>query len=1400
MAHSEYRPRSKRRKSWLGRILIWTAGIVVAALVAVVIATPWILRAGVPEGFARFGMQASVTGGSLSLLRREITLEGFVLGAPDAPALSLGELGVGLGLRALIEGRIKLRHLRVKNVSLSADRLLALKKLGDTQSASAKQSLPVELDELELEDVRLVSLSERLGHDVRVSRLSISNVSALLADKKSKLNLQGTIGEGSVNLQLEVGMEKQDVSATGKFQIDKVPVRGWARLVAEMSDPISAGVVNGRGDISAGYGLASKSLHLSLDGRVSLAELGVELQPVNAEHGDASWQGRLALQWSPDLATPKLRGDGSLDVATLHLALAASSQSPLRAAISDISWHGDFDWQDSFMADGTFLGSSLEVRDASGIKPAWQTHAEDFSWRLHAKVEGGSGEFGARIQDFTLSRFSVTVADGGSPVHVAAEKLAVDEMRAAQSGDLVLGLATVDTLTITGASGANSADEVKYRLGGLAAKGLSGDFSGKLQAAQVSAESMDYSQSGRRVRADEIDFASVGFSLPARVSAGELKIKSARADMGQGDIWMSGLTATGVHGDSGGRFGAEAVDATHIFQNGSSKWSWDAAELKIRGLHGDTGDAAHLSAIDLDALKIGIGETSWESSGLHTADVAVSMTGEVKVENLGLAKLERHQPSAGDLRITGLDARAFRLRDERAVLGGVKAATLEFKLNGGEAFEARALEARGLGADLKNGLEASHFSVGGGAGNFVGGARLSAAALEIQGLSVAPNSDAALRQAELQRFTYTGPDAATLDLERLSIDLARWEAGGRLSAVKAALHAARFAHAEGVSWELEKLDTSKLDWQRGVRISADAATLASASQMHGQSQDWRARALLATGFNLALPGDVQVSTLAAQSVDGSAGSLAWKVISIDVKGLGSSEDHGHKVDKLESGEVTLTDARNSAMLSLERAEIGAARLSTRKELSAEQLLVESVRIRSEKPDWPARLAVAELQIAKPLLRADGGLDLGSVVARNPYLIVAQAEDNSWMWPPLPGAGHKGGRQGGNKGDEQGAGRTGSSGGIRVSSFITRGLARIAYIDRATKPAIHLVLDPVVIAVENLDTHLPGNVSHFRARGSGFKFGGVTLDGELRTRVGGMDLGLKLDLKGVDLPELNPYVARREALAVTAGRGDAHNDIKIENKVLSGKVDVLLSGLQAKTTLGGETFTRIDPLNFPIRTAVALLKDRQGNIFLIVPMRERTDEPSFDFVDEFQKDFLRTLSAAGKVAANLPGKTLDRALELLEGTVSLLPGVSAKRYAPVEFTLGADGFSAEPLVYLDQIGARMREREALALALCGRSVPEDQMTVSGPSSSIDTLFAEASKGVYGKYEPGRDGLLALAEARADLVRRYLRNVYQISEGRLSSCDALIDDGAGATPRVELQVKTPAGRSGLFDLFL
>jgi len=1386
MTHSEYQPRRKRRKSWLGRFLIWSGGIVVVLLVAVAVATPWILRAAVPQAFARFGLQASVSGGRLSPLRPGVSLENFVLGAPDAPALSVGEFGVGFDLRALAAGRVRLRHLGVKDVSMDVDRLLELrKKIGGSQGSTPGR-LPVELDELDLEDVRLLSLSERIGHDARIARLQVDNLSALIGDKKSSIRMQGSVGDGSLDVRLEVGLAKGRLEVAGSYHADALPLQGWARLANGHGDPMSAGTVSGRGGLKVDYSIDAEKLDLALDGRVTAAGLGLVLEGLAAERGDASWQGKLAIQWSPKMAAPGLRGDGNLDVEDLMATFAASSGPTSVATIKDVSWHGSFDLREAFTSDGAVSGTRIEVADGAKSKPAWSTRAENFSSRVRAERQEGSDTFGVRVHDFNLARLLISLSGGGSPVNIAAEKLTIDELRSARMSDLVLGQASIDALTITEAGGG---DGVKVNVNRLTASGLSGDTAGRLHAARVSAESTDYRHAHRSLKADGIDLASVGLGAPKRLGVDEIAVESARLDEGGGDIWLSGLKAAKAYADAGGRFGAHAVNLTHIFQSGSSELTWEASDLALSGIGGDIHDTATLESADLGALKIGERDVSWESTALHAGQVTLTMSGDVNVARLGLNTLERRQPGTGRLRVFKLDGRAFHRRDSSATLDGVSAGSVEFRSPDGTEYTTHALEARTLSADVATGLEVSQLSVASAAGHIVGGTTLNATSLESRGLSVATGGSISAKETLLQSFSRKAPGSVTLGLDGLKVVALDWTRGGALSTASAAVTSARIVRPDGVGWSLSRLGSAKLGWDGSTRVSAERLRLDSVDQSDGNERDWIAQSLQAGGIRWRLPREIAVASAAAGSINGRIGSQAWKVASVEAKGFNSTESTGEKVDSLNSGAVTVSDESNGATLKLERTQADAVRISVLNELSANRIVAGRLRLASSRPDWPSRLSMARLRLANARLEIGGIINLDEVEATNPYLIVAESKDNAWMWPPLPGA---------DATPAKGESKRRAEGGVRIGRLRTRGPGRFVYLDRATEPAFQLSLDPLVLAVQNLDTTLPGNRTRFRARGTEPKLAGVSIDGELTKRVQGFDLALEVVVSGAYLPSLNPYVARHEPIAVTAGWGDTHGKITIENHQLSGKVDVLLSGLELRTTTGGSILSTIDPANFPLRTALALLKDPQGDISISIPLKERTDDPKFDFVDDLQADFVRTVTAAGKAVGNLPGKTLNRALNLIEGTVSLLPGVDATRYSSIEFAVGRDVIPARPKLFLDQLGNRMIAHDELVLAPCGFSVPRDEANSAPDTSGIDKLFTEASNGVYPVYEPGHKGQLALAAARADSVRNFLRDIDGVANEQLDTCDARIDARPDAKPRVDFKVKSPAKSRGLFGL--
>jgi hypothetical protein len=1395
MARPPNRQRRKRRKSWLGRILFWSACVVVVLAVAVAMAAPWILRAAVPEAFARMGLQATVSGGSLSLVRREVTLEGFVLGAPQAPALSFGELGLGLGVRALLAGRIKLRHLRVRDIDMNVERLLALREQLGTGAGPGRDGLPLELDELAVEDIRLAHASERLGHDVRVAWLKVSDPSALVQQRPSGVSLRGSIGEGNVDLQVEVDIDDGLLEVTGTYHIDDVPLRGWARLVSEVDDPLSAGAVNGRGDVRSEFVFESGKLDLVLDGWIGVVDLAADTASLLAERGDGQWRGRFALGWSPDMVEPDLRGAGSLEVDGLQLTIGRSTPEPVRAVIDDVSWHGDFHFRNGLRAEGAVLGTAVDVSDASPAQAAWRTLVEDFSWRLNASIGTRPEAFGLRLKDFDLARLSVAVTKDGTPLDIVAEKLALDELRSTQSGNLMLGRATMDTLAVTRAGGAENAGGLTIGVNEITVNGMNGHTSGTLHAVDVSAESLDYADADRSLRAEAIGFAGVGLGDYRWLSTDELSVESARLDEGRGDIWLSDLSAVNMHGDADGRFGAEALEIAQAFQVGSAAISWEASDLRLHGIDGDADVAANISAMNLGELRVGTEEIYWQSSGLRSNGVVIKVSGDVDVTRLGFDSLERRQPSIGNVRLSKLDGRGLRSRDGSAELERVAIADLDYRSPDGLEIAAHILEARAFSSDPVKGLELEHLSVGNGEGRDLQGANLQAAGLESSGLSVASNGSITIDAMRLARFSRTASGSAKLGLEGLDVGSLAWAPDGELSLADAALRSARLARPDEPTWALLEMRSANVVWDGKSHIGADRLALASLNQMHGETRDWRVQSLEAGGLELTLPSDVAVAKVTARSIDGDIGSVAWNVASVAVEALSSSESTGQRVDRLSSGAIAVSDEDNGAVLELERIRAQSVEISVLNELAARQLIVGGVRLGSDDPEWASRVSMVELRMDEPSLRVGGIVELEEVVARNPYLVVGQSADNVWMLPPLPGGGAGAG--------DDFPGR--ATRGIRVGRFSTRGPGRVVYIDRATEPVFRLPLDPLVAAIENLDTTLPGNRSRFRVRATGRQLAGLSLQGDVITGVRGFDLELEARVTGADLPGLNPYITEYGLIPVTRGWGDADTELTIEAGQLTGQVDLLMSGLELKSAgdvelkgavddsvVGGDT-----PDNAKLRASLALLKDRQGNIRLSIPLQAQTEDPDYDFIGTLKQGLVGTVLGAGKVAGTVSGFALDGVLKLLETTVSVLPGVDTTRYPPIEFDPGEEDIGAIRLVYLNQLADRMLEYDSLVLALCGRSVSADAESAVAKTSTIDTLFTQASEGVYRLYDPQPESMLALAGARAEKVGRYLRDLRRVPKVQAPPCDAAFDATPGAKPRVELDVKSRP-RRGLFGV--
>jgi hypothetical protein len=1342
-------------------------------VVLVMVATPWFVRFGVPEVFARHGVQASVDGGRLDLVRRELILEGFKLGSPDTPALSLDEAGLGFDLASLLRGRVKLGRLRVEGVELDPERLASLttrRPDGVAISPSAlQQNLPVEIGALSFENLRLPFVSERIGHEVLIDQVTIADLDALGNEGKAKVELGAAIDKAPITVRAELVYRDDELSLSGVYRVDGVPLRGWTRLFDEDSDPVRDGVLRGTGELRVDYGFSANSLAATIDGRLTWTGIGLALAPLDAREGDLDWQGRLVLQWQSLDRSPTIRGEGALQAERVTLLTEVGSDEGAEARLADVSWHGSFEWRDGFTADGAVLGTDLHVSKTGSRSPAWQARAEDFSWRLHAVRTASPITLSVRVQDFDMSRGSLSTADGDASGKITLEGIAIDELRAAHTGDFVLGQLDVETLHMEESGATRLAS-------GLKAEGLSGELSGTLQIARLGVSSFDHEGVARSFHAEEIDMASVGYAAPGRLGAAFLSVKSLRIDAEQGAVWLSDLDVVRLHRNTSTDFGAKGLSVAEVFHGGSKNGSWEASKLVLTGLRGAPDDAIHVDSAKLASLLQSGADGSWRGTGMGAADLSVSMDGSLGASRLSMARLDRRQPEKGDLRVTRLDASGLNVSTGVAELDKGAAQALAYRFPNGDRFEGRELQARGLRGELGVGVEVHQLSVASGHGLALDGTQRSAVGLEARSVSV--DADGALRlgQGQLTGYRQHGDGVGELGLELLQVLAMSWTPGGELAADSAALHGATLDVDDSTTWKLAELSTEGFRWNGARTLGAARARLGSLWRREGDADASQAQTMEATNLRWRIPGELQAATLAADTIRDGAEPPAWRATGLDAGGLRVSRSRGHRIDTLHTGPMTVNSLDGDAELSVLRVEARALESDVGQTLGAEHLRLDDVRVVSSRPGYPPQFSAGSLAFDGPALHPGGLLDLGHVVAAEPSLTFGQNAHNAWMMPRSPGAT-----------DDLGA-----SAGIRLSSFTTRGGGRVEFFDRATDPEFRFVLEPMVLALGELDTSVPGQVTDFRIRGKHRVFAEVSAGGMFTKRVHGFDLSMNAELYGIDMSAFNPYLRRRQGFEATAGRGDGLFDVTIDNGELTGHVKVLLAGMElrrVRETAGG---VRTDSSSLSLDVAMALIKDKRGNIEIAFPIAGRVGTPGFDFIETTGEGYYGTVYAAARVAASLPGKTLQRATSVVQRTRSLLPALGSPRYAPVHFAVGSDALSADPMVYLKQLSQRMRRDKTIEVRPCGLAVPGDRAMAGIDDSDVGEWLKEASRDVFPVFGANDEGQLALAARRAAIVREFLRDANEVPAGQLSDCDPGIDGYGTARPRVELDVASPGTR--------
>ncbi|MFW6081447.1 MAG: DUF748 domain-containing protein, partial [Desulfosalsimonas sp.] len=176
------------------------------------------------------------------------------------------------------------------------------------------------------------------------------------------------------------------------------------------------------------------------------------------------------------------------------------------------------------------------------------------------------------------------------------------------------------------------------------------------------------------------------------------------------------------------------------------------------------------------------------------------------------------------------------------------------------------------------------------------------------------------------------------------------------------------------------------------------------------------------------------------------------------------------------------------------------------------------------------------------------------------------------------------------------------------------------------------------------------------------------------------LDLNFDLENLELSSFSSYSGKYIGRGIEKGKLNLDLEYMVENRRLEAQNRMLLDQFSLGRRVESES-----AVNLPVGLAVALLKDRKGEIKLDLPVSGRLDDPQF--------------SLAGIIFRSLKNIVYKAATSPFS-LVSSIVGGGGEELRYIEFSEGSSGLTDRALEKLDSIRTLLYERPEVNLELTG----------------------------------------------------------------------------------------------------
>lgn len=239
---------------------------------------------------------------------------------------------------------------------------------------------------------------------------------------------------------------------------------------------------------------------------------------------------------------------------------------------------------------------------------------------------------------------------------------------------------------------------------------------------------------------------------------------------------------------------------------------------------------------------------------------------------------------------------------------------------------------------------------------------------------------------------------------------------------------------------------------------------------------------------------------------------------------------------------------------------------------------------------------------------------------------------------------------------------------------------IKFNDRFIKPNYHANLTALTGQIGPLYSGKSGKID---IRGKVSKTAPLQISGTIDPFSAELLLDIVAQVEDIDLPPLSPYSAKYIGYAIEKGKMSADVNYHVENGALTADNKIFLD----QFTLGEKIDSEAGE-SLPISLAIALLKNRRGEIDIHLPLKGSINDPDFNLGDIIFQAIINLITKAITSPFSLLGSVMEGGEELSE----------------VPFTPGFATIDESSVQRLQTLAEVLKDRPTLQLEISGHFDP------------------------------------------------------------------------------------------------